>query len=195
MRGASSFSIIRDSSEPRWLRPISANEHGEVPMELVNDIRLLDIVEIDVIREVPQGYQSENVIYGKSGFSIVSKIQPSSRYLDKLVSQSDSVLFLNRGKAVSAEHIDDLDHSLVFIKPSNVEFFTSRTTTGQLQTRARFIYGNTHYDLPVTDVDFLVQFSLHPNEFVDRENVYLTISLGLEFQGWHHKLIAGVICF
>jgi hypothetical protein len=194
-RGTSGFSIVRDANEPHWIRPVSANEHGEVPMELVNDISLLDIVEIDALQEVPQGYQSENVIYGESGFSIVGKIHPSAKYLDKLVSQSHSILFLNRGKAVSAEHVNDLDHSLVFIKPASVEFFVSHTTTGQLQTRARFIYRDIHYDLPVTDVDFLVQFSLQPNEFVNLKNVYLTISLGLEFQGWHHKLIAGVICF
>lgn len=194
-RSSSGYSIVRNTSEPHWIRPVSVKEHGEIPMELVGSIKLLDIVEMDALKDVPQGYQSENVMYAENGFVVISKTPLSTKYLDKFVSQNHSLLFLNRGKAVSADHIKELDHSLIFIKPTKVKFFIFHTSTGQLQTRATFCYENTFYDLPITDVDFIVLYSLRPNDFADLKNTYFTISLGLEFQGWHHKLIAGVVCF
>lgn len=96
---------------------------------------------------------------------------------------------------MSVDHIKELDHSLVFIRPTKVKFLIARTSTGQIQTRATFCHETIFYDLPITDVDFIIRYSLRPNDFVDLKNMYFTISLGLEFQGWHHKLIAGVICF
>lgn len=194
-RSSNGYSIIRSSDEPRWIRPVSKKEHGEVPIELVDNIKLLDIVEMDALKDAPQGYQSENVLYSENGFMVLSKTPLSTKYLDKFVSHHHSSLFLNRGKAVSADHIKELDHSLIFIKPTKVKFLITPTSKGQLQTRATFCYENTFYDLPITDVEFIVQYSLRPNNFVDLKNTYFTISLGLEFQSWHSKLIAGVICF
>lgn len=71
-RSQNGYSIIRCSSEPHWIRPVSIEEHGEIPMELVGNIKLLDIVEMDALKDTPQGYQSENVKYAENGFVIIS---------------------------------------------------------------------------------------------------------------------------
>ncbi len=47
------------NNKPKWIRPISqSTEHGQVPTYLVSHIKLLDIVEIDIIKIVPDDYQS-----------------------------------------------------------------------------------------------------------------------------------------
>lgn len=188
-------SIVRDRQNPHWIRTVSDREHGEVSSELAGHLNLLDIVEFEAIRDIPKGYQSENILYDEYfGFNVVSKIHPSVNVLDKLVSQNYSTLFLNRGKAVPADRIDELNYSLVFIKPKDVKIFTGQSSNGRPQVRSSFTYYNTSYDFPITDIDFLREFSLRPDIFLDLPNYYFTISLGLEFQSWHTKLIAGVIC-
>lgn len=189
------YSIVRDRQNPHWIRTVSEREHGEVSVELAGHLNLLDIVEFEAIRDVPKGYQSENILYDEHfGFNVISKIHPSVNVLDKFVSQNYSTLFLNRGKAVPADRIDELNHSLVFIKPKDVNIFTGQSATGHTQVRSSFVYNNSSYDFPVTDIDFLREFSLRPDSFLNLPNYYFTISLGLEFQNWHTKLIAGVIC-
>ena len=56
-----------------------------------------------------------------------------------------------------------------------------------------FTYYGADYDFPITDPIFLEEFKKEPERFANIADVYLTISLGLEFEGWHHKLVAGVI--
>lgn len=195
IRGAKGFSIAQNTNQPHWIRPVSTKEHGEVSSELVGHIKLLDIVEIDMVKNIPNGYQSENVLVANDSYRVEGEILLSKQVLDKFISKKHSPLFLNRGKAVPAEYIKDLDHSLIFIKPTNVGFCIAKAANGNLQTRATFFYENTIYDLPITDIDFLIQYSLTPNAFNNQKNIYFTISLGLEFNGWHYKLIAGIICF
>lgn len=57
----------------------------------------------------------------------------------------------------------------------------------------RFTYYGVEYDFPITDPAFLDEFKREPELYANITNVYLAISLGLEFEGWHHKLVAGVI--
>jgi hypothetical protein len=61
------------------------------------------------------------------------------------------------------------------------------------KNRMKFTYYGIEYDFPITDPAFLDEFKRVPERYADIPNVYLAISLGLEFEGWHHKLVAGVI--
>ena len=45
----------------------------------------------------------------------------------------------------------------------------------------------------MTDPAFLDEFKREPERYNEIPDVYLALSLGLEFEGWHHKLVAGVI--
>jgi hypothetical protein len=65
-------------------------------------------------------------------------------------------LFGNRGKAVSAEVIDMVGHSLTFIKVTYFEIFR-RESDGQL--RMKFEFNHNTYDLPITDMDFINKFN------------------------------------
>ncbi len=137
------------------------------------------------------GYQSENILFKPNSLKIASSINPSKNNLNKLIDSTHPTLFGNTGKAVSAEHINELNYSLMFIKPQNFEVY-EKCYEFDKKIRGRFTYNGSHYDLPVTNVSFLHALNKGIPSF-NQDNVYLIISLGIELEGWHYKLIAGVV--
>ncbi len=79
----------------------------------------------------------------------------------------------------------------MFIKPQKFEVY-EKCYAFKKQFRGRFTYNDVQYDLPITDIFFLNTLNKSIPYF-NQDNVYLTVSLGIEFEGWHYKLIAGVI--
>ena len=186
--------IVRTADgNPKWIRPASARQSGAVSPQSVDHVSLLDIVKLKVTAPVPNGYQSENAHFDGRRMKILGSIQKSPTLFEKLLSINKWSLFGNRGKAVSVEDIPYLDHSLVLIRPTNVKAYQQTSVKGKPQIRAEFVYNDHPYDLPITDIDFIFRFRSNSTLLNSCENIYFTISLGLEFQGWHHKLIAGVI--
>lgn len=189
------YKIARRGVNPIWIRPVSDSEHGEVSSELVDHINLLDIVEVNVKAVAPQGYQSENVLFDNRRLQVVDRIDKIETLIDKLLTAGAPTLFGNTEKAVHINDVEQLDHSLVLIKPSNVHVYEAVSFKGNPQTRASFIYGTTRYDLPVTDIDFEEKFSQNPEILQDSAHIYFTVSLGVEFNKQHYKLIAGILYF
>ncbi len=184
-------SFLKDNNRPKWIRPITNEQHGEIPAKLVKDIKILDIVGLEITQNCPNGYQSENVFFKPKSLKIVSSIKPSRNNLNKLIDGSHTTLFGNTSKAVSVEQINELNYSLIFIKPQSFEVHENCYAFVR-RARGRFQYNGVHYDLPITDVSFL-QTLINGVPSFSQDNVYLTISLGIEFEGWHYKLIAGVV--
>jgi hypothetical protein len=189
------YRVVKKNDNPVWIRPVSPNEYGGVSSLLVNHINLLDVVEVNIIAPHPQGYQSENMLFDNQYLNVVSKANQVQSLMDKLLTTNRPTLFGNTGKTVSAEEINQLDHSLVFIKPTHVQVHQATTSTGSPQIRASFTYADTSYDLPVTDIDFTHRFMENPTIWQSCHHVYFTISLGMEYKGWHYKLVAGVVYF
>jgi hypothetical protein len=100
-------------------------------------------------------------------------------------------IFGNRGKAVSEDVIDKVDHSLTLIKVSDFEIYKRESDS---QLRMKFEFNNVHYDLPITDLNFIEVYTEDGNLLRNVESLYLTISLAVNHNGWHSKLIAGVLC-
>ena len=57
----------------------------------------------------------------------------------------------------------------------------------------KFSYFGSNYDFPITDPYFLEIFKKNPERYADLNGAYLTLSLGLEFEGFHFKLVAAVL--
>jgi len=186
------YQPIEKEGKPKWLRPISEHHHGAVGEDLVGDINLMDIIEIDVEEFCPSGYQSENVTFKPSSIKNVENIRLSDKNLDRLIDMDQYNLFGNRGKAVSYEVIDSVGHSLTLVKVEDFQI-NRKETDGQL--RIDFEFNHDRYDLPITDIDFVNKYNKDENLLENANCVYLTISLGVYHNGWHSKLIAGVIYF
>lgn len=185
------LSPVINNGIPKWLRPVSSAEHGEVAQHLVNHIKLNDIVEIDLLDYCPKGYQSENVLFHVNSLKVLGNLQFSANDLDKLTI-NQNMLFGNRGKAVSVNEIININNSLVLIKVYKPSIYL-RSFFEKNQLRIRFEYNGNEYDLPITDLDFVDKYNKDNNILSNAKNIYLTISLGVLFEGYHYKLVAGVI--
>ena len=183
------FQIVRKGSKAKWIRPVSHSSYGEFPTKIAQNIKLLDVIQLEIKQYCPSGYQSENAYFDGNSVKHISSIELSSSNLDQLTSEC-SLLFGNRGKAVSVDVIGELSYSLLFIKAESYKPYIKPENN---QLRMEFLFNNTRYDFPITDIQFEKIFRKNPNILDGIKHLYLTISLAVEYNGWHTKLIAGVI--
>ena len=184
---------ILENGHPKWIRPICLTLHGEVPTHLVSFVKILDIIEMDVTGypEV-RNYQSENVLFRENSIKVSGHYD--TQHLNQLCDNRD-LIFGNRGKAVHSENIGSLLYSLMLIKTNKFEVIkkTYADNPNNHQIRLLFLYNGHQYDFPVTDPEFLHNY--HRNEhFIDGLNeMFLSLSLTVEWMGWYYKLVAGII--
>ncbi len=190
---AHGYNIVKTENQPTWIRPVSRAEHGEIAANLVQDIELADVVEIEVIRPCPQGYQSENVLFLQRSIRVVQRLKLQAGQLDKLANQSEEGLFGNHSRYVAADKIGAVGHSLVLIQVNQASIFMMRGLFHSEKIRAKFVYQGTEYELPVTDVGFIARYKTNPVVLEQANAVYFTISLGICYEGWYYKLVAGIV--
>lgn len=184
--------IIRDENgNPRWLRPIAETPHGEIPNYIANNIKLLSLIKITGVEPCPISVHTENIRFSK--LEVCHSPFPSEQLLlDRLIDIVHQSAFGSKGKAVSADVVSGLGYSLMFIHVENATPYID-TNREKSKNRMKFNYYGTEYDMPITDPVFLDAFRNNPERFFNIPSVYLTLSLGMEFEGWHHKLVAGVM--
>ena len=170
-----------EGGRPKWIRPICKTEHGEVPEYLVRHIGILDIVEIDVTDNLQEkGFQTENVLFRKKSINVMEQF-PAAEIAP--LCSGEMLIFRNSGKALSEKEIADLDYSLVLIKTDQFEIRPS-VFEGKYKLRLVFTYCGSEYDLPVTDVAFIIQSKANPGCLMDVQRLYLILSLGIKFNDW-----------
>jgi len=113
------YEIKSTHGRPAWIRPIQGTKFGQVDEHLVEDINLLDVIKIEDLTYSQEGYQSENVLFKPETIEILESVPPMARFLDKLTSPVEFSLFGNDSSTVSPEEIQQLDYSLVLIRPES----------------------------------------------------------------------------
>ncbi|GHU63694.1 hypothetical protein FACS1894123_06970 [Bacteroidia bacterium] len=160
----------------------------------MNIFNILDIVEIDEVEfSISESYQSENATFDEHSIQVIGTYDNDN--LDALFS-SDNLIFGNRGKAIAKDDIANHNHSLMFINTSDFEFYQKiYEDNPNPKTRIKFSYNENSYDLPVTDPDFLDEYQSNLNLANDSNTVSITLSIGIEHNGWYYKLVAGIVMF
>ncbi len=176
--------------KPKWIRPVSETEFGAVPNLTTKHIQLLDIVSFDAGIACPENYQTENVFYLKKEFQKESFLHCRCENLDQLADCECQEILGSRSKSIRHENIGHLDRSIVLIKTDEPKLIFKEWGS---QLRLGFSHRETFYDLPVTDTDFHCRWIDRPNLVAAARSIYLCISISLERDGWHQKLVAGVL--
>ncbi|MCX6279640.1 MAG: hypothetical protein NT004_16320 [Bacteroidetes bacterium] len=182
-----------ENGHPKWIRPISNAIHGEVPTFICSNIKILDIVKLDLtIFSNPHNYQSENALFQENSIEIEGIYSPNNLFQ---LCNTRKLIFGNTGKAISEDAIRNLTYSLMLIKTNQFEIVVRRyeDNPDKNQIRLVFSYNGNQYNFPVSDPVFLYKYQINPNFFASRNEIYLTISITIPWNKWYYKLVAGVI--
>ena len=186
------WKLVRDDDgRPRWIRPIARTIYGEIPNFLGENIKVFSIVRLTNVVPCPEKAHTENVYYSHIE-QYNYAISQDSNLINLLIDTKHQSLFHNRGRAVSTKMIAGINYSLMLIHPDKASAYIDENRE-KSKNRMRFTYYGTEYDFPITDPTFIDCLKKSADKYTNINDVYLTLSLGLEFEGWHHKLVAGVI--
>ncbi len=185
------FYILKKSSHPRWIRPVTDAEHGEVPAVLVQHVRIGDIVEVEVLEHCPRAYQTENALFRKNSLRVVRPGRLSETHLEQLTENQEGALFGNCENHLTKSEISTLSRSLVLVKAQQPRAYF--TTLYNTRPRIQFQLGSRQYNLPMTDVSFFDLMQESPGILEDLDSVFLTVSISACFEGKYFKLAAGVV--
>lgn len=168
-------------------------EGGEI------QLNVLDVIDIDVVKMVKNGCQTENYCLKKinnyDGSLAVADIDAIYRNLKK-----NSCIFINISDHVDIEYISNLDYSLQFVKVENFTVTPYVDIKGNQKLQATFNYnGRKYYNIRVTDS----VFSAYPSCYGDvqkvcsQQNAYIMVSLpydawSIDF-GKFYKYVSGII--
>jgi hypothetical protein len=191
----------KDILDNKWIRPVSSFPTGELSLEEIKYAdgsipKLLDIIEISFESPLPKIGQPENILIKNMPW--LKKGTFNKDEIDNLVDSPD-ILWTNtphNDRVTSQiESMAEIKNSLYFIKVEELKIKKTSSIRGRSQIRVIFNYNKFEYDLVITDL--LVErefenkqegsYTLHSN------NIYLCISLGEEFQGYHYKLVASIL--
>lgn len=184
------YNIIRDNDgSPKWIRPVMATDNHGIPEDMVKSFELFDILEISDVNDIPSGAHSENVLFGT-----INKVGRYNGTIEELCDRSHTLIFGNRGKAVHKDIFCNGGYSLMLIKPDELFIATQYDVYGREKYRIQFSYKGIRYDFPLTDPEYITILQKGCRERGNRDNdIYLTLSLGVNYLDWHYKLVAGVV--
>lgn len=185
------FSIVHDTNgAPKWLRPVSHSIAGEVPNSHALYITILSIVKITGIEYAGMYSHSEDVYY--ESLNVVSKVKCTHNILNDCVDNYHSTIFGNRGKALTTECFQNGTYSVMLVFAKKPEIYID-TRFDTHRARMKFVHNGNNYDLPITDPIYLNRIKNDHNCCGIVSDAYLVLSLAVEHEGWHSKLIAAVI--
>ena len=176
---------------PRWIRPIDKNtEYGEITESDARFIPIYTVVKLTNVEICPHLSHSEDVFF--SLMSPVGMIHPSSEVIRSFEDKVHHEIFYSTDLGISPEVYAQGNYSLMLIHPDCFKFVED-PTKNRAKYRMTFLYNGVSYDFSVTDPTFYEFVAQHPDAINTLNDLYLTLSIGLEYEGRHHKLIAGII--
>jgi hypothetical protein len=168
---------------------------------------LLDVFEVELGEKCGTNGHPEDVFVTEKPWQPIRRFDSpgDAKFLAAYVSKGPSIL-QGSSDRVYRRKIEGspVEKSLELIHPDDLWWWI-RDETGKRKNRALFRAGSAsrvRYDLAVTDPVWLSQLNLLPagiyphSMFLSGKgnNTLLTISLSEPFEGFHYKLVAGVIC-
>lgn len=184
--------IVRDErGMPKWVRPVCRfTDTGEIPNEAAAEVKVLDVVWLKDTEPCAEGAQTENVFY-ESMTAIGKHYDASPQLLERFADDSHRHLFYNYAKSVPHEAFaSECDHSILLLRVSDAEVYADTATADYTRYRLRFNYRDHGYDIPITDPVYLNHLSWSRKSVGVKGMLFITCSLGMLYEGYHHKLAA-----
>jgi len=189
-----------------WLRPVSDRPTAEVSFseyryESNASPKLLDIIDIPLLKPDPRHHQTENHVIAPGRWAKVGELAWGA--LEKLRDRPTSLWINNdhtKGPGcydcISETEASGLDDSLVLIKPDSFSVEVGQHYwTGKKTYRASFDYEGTHHNLSLTDPIARDAFTAKDEGSYPLADLYICVSLTepYEHDDRCHKLVAAII--
>jgi hypothetical protein len=185
--------VLNDKKQPKWIRPVSKVTDPQKTTHWTDQIKLFDIVEIEVHERCPNGCRTEDVIIKPNSVKVIKNMPLSPQMLKKIIDHRPRSLFGNKGRSIASLNSQSLKHSLTLIKAQNPQFYSPSPRRSK-NLRLKFYYNNHLYDLPVTDKTITENYFYYRPIETDPNNTYLTISLDNKLNSnRHYKIVAGIL--
>lgn len=192
----------------RWVRLVGNTIPGcltlaEASYEDGSQVAPLDVFEAELAEPSGTKCHPEDVRIGRSPLTRFRTFDNPSdlRFLSTFKAKAGEVLQGSRDR-ISASWVNraHVSTSLALVHPDDLWWWIRND--GKRKNRALFRSNRTRFELAVTDPVWLDRLSqlepgIYPHlSFVsDRQiKTFLTISLSEEFERFHYKLVAGVLC-
>lgn len=192
-----------------WVRPVSTRQMGELSeaerqFSDGTDPKLLDVVEIQMNRPVPHGYQTENHEINDEVHWVLKR-KCTAADVKAALDTGTGILWDNSAPDTANgmnDRVNDataanLKSSLLLIEVPKLTVSVSVEGAGfgngKRKVRGAFKYKNVNYILMITDPTVERDYLKKADGRYDAGPTTLCISLGESFQGYAYKLIAGVI--
>ena len=192
----------------KWIRPVTDRpteelQEPEFRLHTGEDARLLDVLEIRLIRDYPNLHQQENFLMNVS--VPLKKVRTFT--IDEataIVDKPSDLWGIGHSSSkgindfVAKNEIEAINNSLYFIRVPNLKIeitdeYSQSWHRHQKVFRAGFSIGQNPYKLKITDPHFEEKYREKPLGCYEIEDSLLTISLGEEFNNSYWKLVAGLI--
>jgi hypothetical protein len=175
-----------------WIRPISARPTEEISFrerlyENGQEPKILDMIDIEIIENRPNTFQTENHLIDDSYYWVKSGTY-STDELDQLLDNPDS-LWTNTVSSYNGSNdripeslTSGISNSLYFIRATIqivVETEGQHFNNPKKKVRCRFRYKGTDYKIPVTDPIIKDQYIVENDGYYEMGDKYMCISLGL----------------
>jgi hypothetical protein len=195
----------------KWVRLVGRKVPGCLTLRETcypdgREAALLDVIEVELGEKCGSNYHPEDVYVTEKPWQPIRRFDEhrDAQFLASFVNKGPAIL-QGYGDRVYGRKIEGtpVEKSLELIHPENLWWWI-REETGKRRNRAIFRAGNVVracYDLAVTDPAWLDQLNLlpagiHPHALLlggRPLKTLLTVSLSEPFEGFHYKLVAGVV--
>ncbi len=197
---------MANRSESPWIRPVSSNAMGELPLKTIlledgNKPGFLDIIKIAIKKPLPHYYQTENcLVDADKRWERVGRLkcEELGEYCDRMDTPWEnghhSVNGTNDRIPIEVAN-ERCESSLVLIEPRDLYLILTTGLTYKQKIRAEFVYSGATYNLSVTDpfVGKIYADRKAGRYRIEESPLYLCISLGESLDGYSYKLVAGMI--
>jgi len=174
------------------------------------ELRLLDIFEAEIDESCASNCHPEDVYLNPRPLRLLDRFDRFDRphHARKLASHLSKNQTVLQGASDRVYYrkleSNPVQNSIELIKPDDLWWWI-RDEAGKRRNRALFRVGRANrirYDLAVTDPVWLQQLhhlnpGIYPNALLSPDKpckTLLTVSLSEAFEGFHYKIVAGVIC-
>jgi hypothetical protein len=195
----------------RWVRLIGKTIPGCLTLKEASypdgkEVRLLDIFEAELGEPCPSNCHPEDIYLAPTPLRHIDRFDQPNHHskLTDLITKGQAILD-GASDRIYRRKIESypVKHSIELIKPEDLWWWVRADATKR-KNRALFRIGRAsriRYDLAVTDPVWLQQLNLlnpgiYPDNLLNGRlpcKTLLTVSLSEPFDGFHYKLVAGVI--